>query len=183
MNLVEFAKQFEGRQETAGPNRGPLVDKWKSEVSAGLTHLPIPWCACFGFAMIHELTGLDKKGIAEALGFDAATWYPESTRSWLAQARQAKRAAAQPKFGDLFLLMKPDGKGGYLANEPHHLGIFAASALPAPGQPFSTVEGNTVPGGVSGPASREGDGVYARFRHNVAGAFTWISLPSPLTRK
>ena len=183
MNLVEFAKQFEGKQETTGPNRGPLVDQWKSEVSAGLTKLPIPWCACFGFAMIHELTGLGKKDIAEVLGFDPATWYPESTRSWLAQARQAKRAVAQPKFGDLFLLMKSDEKGGYLKNEPHHLGIFAANALPAPGQPFATVEGNTVAGGVSGPASREGNGVYARVRHNVGGAFTWISLPASLTNK
>ena len=183
MNLVEFSKQFEGKQETTGPNRGPLVDQWKSEVSAGLTKLPIPWCACFGFAMIHELTGLSKKGIAEVLGFDPATWYPESTRSWLEQARQAKRAVAKPKFGDLFLLMKSDEKGGYLKNEPHHLGIFAANALPAPGQPFATVEGNTVDGDVSGPASREGNGVYARVRHNVGGAFTWISLPASLTNK
>lgn len=159
------------------------MDKWKSEVSEGLTKLPIPWCACFGFAMIREMTGLDKADIAKVLGFDAATWYPESTRSWLAQARQAKRAAAQPKFGDLFLLMKPDGKGGYLKNEPHHLGIFAAEALPAPGLQFATVEGNTVAGSASGPASREGDGVYARFRHNIEGAFTWISMPSILAQK
>ena len=68
MFITEYAKKFIGRQETAGPNRGPLVDKWKAAISTFLAPKPIPWCACFGYAMLAEVSGLTKKAIAKELG-------------------------------------------------------------------------------------------------------------------
>ena len=182
MNIIEYAKQFVGKQETAGPNRGPLVDKWKGEVGAGLQTTPIPWCACFGFAMLLELNKLNKVSLATLLGFTHGTWFPESTQSWLDQAKAAGLITQHPRFGDAFLLLKPDLVKGGFTQTPHHFGFFAGPALPGTGELFDTVEGNTVPGIIGGAVSREGDGVYARSRHNTPGAFAFISLPNSVTK-
>jgi hypothetical protein len=183
MFITEYAKQFIGRQETAGANRGTLVDKWKDEVSKGLASQPIPWCACFGFAMLSEISGLGKSAIAEKLGFAAEAWYPEGTHSWLDQAKRAGRITNNPVRGDFFLLLKPDGQGGFVAGQPHHLGILDQDGCPAIGSPMATVEGNTVPGHLDGTLSREGDGVYARTRTVRRGEFVFISIPEALKQQ
>ena len=183
MDIVDHANQYTGRQETNGSNRGQLVDKWKGVVSKSLADKAIPWCACFGFAMLVEITGLTKKALATQLGFEADEWYPESTLSWLQQATAAGCITHDPKRGDFFLLLKPDGRGGFLAGQPHHLGILAQDGCPAVGSSMDTVEGNTVPGHIEGFASREGDGVYARTRTVRRGELVFISIPESLKRR
>jgi hypothetical protein len=183
MFITEYAKKFIGRQETAGPNRGPLVDKWKAAISTFLAPKPIPWCACFGYAMLAEVSGLTKKAIAKELGFVADTWYPESTHSWLDQAVLAGRTTSRPVRGDFFLLLKPNGQGGFVAGQPHHLGILDQDGCPAVGSQMLTVEGNTIPGHLDGTLSREGDGVYARTRTVQRGEFVFISIPGSLKQQ
>lgn len=184
MNILDFARQFVGKQETEGPNRGPLVDKWKAAVNVGLEKTSVPWCACFGFAMLREFNGLDKKGLQKALGFGVKeTWFPESTQSWFNQARDSARLTVSPRRGDIFLLLKQDAKGLYLPGQPHHFGFVDVDALPSVHALFATLEGNTVSGSVGGKASREGDGVYARTRHNTPGAFAFIALPDALKNR
>jgi len=179
MNIIEFAKQFVGLQETAGSNRGPLVDKWKATVSRGLTELAIPWCGCFVYAMIAERTVMTKKQIASALGFDASTWYPESTDSWLAQGRAAGLLAKTPQKGDVFLLMRLL-KTGYSTSDARHIGFFESGPL-ALGKPVKTVGGNPVSGTGDDAASREGTSVAARSRIYRPGAFLFLHLPSSLS--
>lgn len=180
MDLIEYGAQFVGVQETTGSNRGPLVDKWKAEVSLGLHDLPIAWCACYVFAMLCEFNKLDKRGLAKALGFDAASWYPESTRSWHQQASRANRRTSTPKRGDVFLWLVGDGKGGFVADHPHHTGFYADHRALASSNPFATLEGNTSPGAGTGPASREGTGTFARARHWSPGEFEFIDIPQTL---
>lgn len=180
MNIVDVARKYVGKQETMGSNRGALVDQWKKAVSAGLESQPIPWCGCFVFAMLTETSGLDKKGLAKALGFDTATWYPESTRSWLEQARAAERITSTPVEGDLFLMLKRGPDGAYLKDFSHHVGFLAQDGCPAVGEKMQTIEGNTVPGHVEGFASREGDGVYERSRTVQRGEFVFVSIPEEL---
>lgn len=180
MDLIEYGSQFIGVQETAGANRGPLVDKWKSEVSKGLLELPIAWCACYTFAMLCEFNDLNKKGLAEALGFDAPSWYPESTRSWLQQGTRARRITSTPKRGDVFLWLMSDGHGGFVADHPHHAGFYADRAALAAVNPFATLEGNTSPGLTTGAASREGVGTFARARRWSPGEFVFLGIPQRL---
>ena len=179
LDVVALSRKYLGIQETAGSNRGPLVDKWKAAVGRGLTELAIPWCGCFVYAMIAERTGMTKKQIASALGFDAATWYPESTDSWLAQGRAAGLLTKTPQKGDVFLLMRLL-KTGYSTNDARHIGFFEAGPVLL-GQPFRTVEGNTVPGSGDGSTSREGTSVAARSRIYRPGAFQFLHLPACLS--
>jgi hypothetical protein len=183
MTLIEYAKQFLGLQETAGANRGPLVDKWKAMVSKALGLLPTPWCSCFVFAMLCEFNKLTKKDLAAKLGFDADTWFPESTHSWLDQAVKAGRITYSPTRGDVFLLLKPDGHGGFIPGQPHHAGLLDFPGCPAVGDSMDTVEGNTVPGHLDGALAREGNGAYARFRKVQRGEFVFISIPDDLKQR
>lgn len=177
MRLIQHAMQYVGIQETTGPNRGPLVDKWKGMVSKGLATTPIPWCGCFVFAMLCEVNNMDRKSLTAALGYAAKGWFPEGTDSWLQQATAAKTITQEPSVGDLFLLMRPLKKG-YSKNDAYHIGIVAGPVTK--GQPFATVEGNTVPGKVEGAASREGNAVAARTRRALSGAVVFIKIPEAL---
>lgn len=180
MDIIDFGRQYCGKQEVTGPNRGPLVDRWKGEVALGLVATSIPWCACFCFAMLRERNNLTKRQLAAALGFQSDAWYPESTLSWLQQAKVAARLTTTPRRGDVLLLHKTDARGNYVPDQVHHAGFVAAATLPAPGALFDTLEGNTVAGVVGGQVSREGDGVYLRQRHNTPGAWSFISIPDAL---
>lgn len=177
MRLLEIAKSYQGNQETAGANRGPLVDKWKGMVSKGLTAAPIPWCGCFVFAMLCETNGMDRKKLAAALGYDFKTWFPEGTDSWLQQARATKTLTLEPSVGDLFLLMRPLKKV-YSTTDAYHIGIVAGPVTK--GSPFMTIEGNTVPGTVEGALSREGTSVAVRTRNAKPGAVVFIKIPEAL---
>lgn len=177
-DIIDTAKLHLGLQETAGPNRGPLLDTWKATVAEGLRSMPIPWCGVFLFAMIHERTGMDRKQIASALGF-GKDWWPESADSWLAQAAKAGRLTVKPRRGDVFCLMRL-GKAGYSTADAVHVGFYEGGAL-VTGKAFSTVEGNTVGGSADGAASREGTSVATRSRIYKPGAFKFISLPECLS--
>lgn len=180
MDIIEYGRQFIGLQETTGSNRGPLVDKWKKEVSAPLETKPIPWCGVFVFAMILESTGLSRKQIATAMGFDVANWYPESADSWLEQGKKAGRITKTPKRGDVFLLMAKNLNGEYSKVDAHHVGLCAEDVGLYEGRAFATLEGNTVPGSGNGHVSREGTSVAARSRVYHQGAFVFISIPQVL---
>lgn len=180
MDIIDYGRQYIGFQETAGSNRGPLVDKWKREVSAPLETKPIPWCGVFAFAMLMESTGMTRKQLATALGFDVAKWYPESADSWLAQGKAAGRITVTPKRGDIFLLMAKNLNGEYSDTDAHHVGFCAEDVGLYEGRAFATLEGNTVPGNGNGHASREGTSVAARSRIFHTGTFVFLSIPAAL---
>ena len=178
-DVIDIAKKYIGIQETDGPNRGPLVDKWKGAVSKGLAKSAIPWCGCFVFAMLAETAKLDRRGLTRVLGFSATNWWPESTDSWLAQAKAPpSRLTKKPERGDLFLLMRKLPSGGYSKSDAIHIGFYEAGAIVA-GSPFQTVEGNTIAVG-TGAAAREGNSVAARTRIYEPNGVLFISLPQSL---
>lgn len=176
-NVIDFAKQFIGRQETAGPNRGPLVDRWKGAVASALSQMAIPWCGCFVFAMLAEFNSIDRKELTRRMGYRSKTWWPESTDSWLAEARANATITTESTVGDLFVLMKPV-KGGYSKDDAYHIGFVAGKVTP--GKPFNTIEGNTVPGTVEGALSREGNSVALRSRVAKPDAVVFMTVPMSL---
>lgn len=182
MTFIDYMKQFVGKQETAGSNRGPLVDAWKSAVSKGLTAAPIPWCACFVFAMIAEFGKLDRKGVANLFGFDRVRWYPESCDSWWAQARSAGLIVQTPLPGDIVLFARKVA-GKYSLTDAFHIGFYVGGDL-VEGAPFSTLEGNTVPGTEAGARSAEGTDVALRTRvyHRGGCVFVRNVLLNPVKR-
>lgn len=177
MNIIEFAKQFIGLQETTGSNRGPLVDKWKGAVAKGLSTSAIPWCGCFVFAMLAEFNSLERKDLAKKLGYILKDWWPESTDSWLEQARKNATITDAPTPGDLFVLMRP-GKTAFSKTDAYHIGFVAGPVKK--GAAFATLEGNTVPGTVEGAASREGNSVALRSRVAKEGAVVFFTVPQSL---
>ena len=177
MNIIEFAKSFLGVQETTGPNRGPLVDKWKGTVAKLLSASPIPWCGCFVFAMLAEFNNLDRKELAKRMGYNGKDWWPESTDSWLAQARGNATITDAPTPGDLFVLMRP-GKTSFSKTDAYHIGFVAGPVVK--GAVFQTLEGNTVPGTVEGKASREGNSVALRSRVAKEGSVVFFTVPQSL---
>lgn len=177
MNIIEFAKQFVGLQETTGSNRGPLVDKWKGAVAKGLATSAIPWCGCFVFAMLAEFNNLDRKELAKRMGYNGKDWWPESTDSWLAQARGNATITDAPTPGDLFVLMRP-GKTSFSKTDAYHIGFVAGPVVK--GAVFQTIEGNTVPGTVEGKASREGNSVALRSRVAKEGSVVFFTVPQSL---
>lgn len=202
--LIERAVLYLGKQETLGSNDGPNIRRWKSEMGAGVASAgPIPWCGIFVFNMLLERNGIDRRHLVAALGFRPGSFYPESCNSWADETQALALRGRPPASGgpipalapvvavddprpnDLFLLAVPAFGGGYLANRFHHVGIITSkiyTSVDVEGQTmFSTVEGNTVPGGVEGPASREGDGVYRRTRTVAPGKLLFLRLPAALT--
>lgn len=191
MTLLEHCSPFLGqRLEVLGPNRGPWIDVFKRAVSPYLVKSApgIPWCGCFVFWGLTKISGLNRRELSKALGFQEP-WYPESTDSWLHCARNQKRTdgahlVQTPLEGDLFLWLKrkEDGKGGvvYDINDATHIG-FVHKAPTALGARFPTLEGNTCPEtGGDARSSREGDGVYLRSRPWSKGGMLFIRLPDHL---
>jgi hypothetical protein len=200
--LIERAALYLGKQEILGSNDGPNIRRWKSEMGAGVASAgPIPWCGIFVFNMLMERNGIDRRHLVAALGFRPGSFYPESCDSWLEETKAlAQRGmppvpgqpipalapvtlVTEPRACDLLLLAVPVLGGGYQPNKVHHIGFCTSSILtdPGAGSVLSTIEGNTVPGGVEGPASREGDGVYRRTRTVAPGKLLFLRLPAALT--
>jgi hypothetical protein len=190
MKLLDHCKSFLGRKlETLGPNRGPWIDTFKRFVSPYLvTSAPgIPWCGCFAFWGLGQVSGMQRKQLSAALGFPEP-WYPESADSWLHCARKQTRAdgahlVQTPLENDLFLWLRRkevDGRVVYDVNDAIHIG-FVHKAPTALGARFPTLEGNTCPE-TSGDArsSREGDGAYLRSRPWSRGGMLFIRLPDHL---
>lgn len=177
MSIIDYAKAFCGKQETAGPNLGPMLTKWKADVFGPHNSVgAVSWCGIFAFAMLLEYSKQSRKDLTTKLGFDPKTFYPESADSWLQQGIKAARVTTEPKVGDIFLWMVPQASG-YSKTDAHHVGFVAEAFLPKDGAIFQTLEGNTTAVGTN-LASREGDGVYRKSRTYRPGAFVFLSMPA-----
>ena len=195
--VISRASLYLGKQETLGPNDGPNIRRWKAELGPAISAaVAIPWCGIFVFNMLLERNGLDRRHLVAALGFRPGSFYPESCNSWLEETQALAQRGMPPAPGvpipalspvtlvteprpcDLFLLAAPVPGGGYSRTHVHHVGFVTA---PIDSGAFSTIEGNTVPGTVEGPASREGDGVYRRSRTVEPGKLFFLRLPATLT--
>ena len=103
--FISIAEKYIGvSEQPAGSNRGPLIDRWNTNV-----HVPLGsfWCASFvsGIAMEWE----DKGGEVWPLCFSA------DCDVWLAVAKKNNCLSQQGKPGDLVLLVNGD--------DAYHIGI------------------------------------------------------------
>jgi hypothetical protein len=184
ITIVDFARQFVGKQETEAPNQGPLIRRWRREVlGGGDTGAVIPWCGISAFALYMEFTGLSRPKLIDALGF-SRRFFPESADSWATEGQRAGKITRSPKMGDIFVWMKRTSPTSYSTTDGHHVGIHRRDeAVLHAGVQFPTMEGNTTPGVTSGIKSREGDGFYFRSRVWYPGAFLTISVAESLKVK
>lgn len=169
MRAIEEARKHLGKQETLGPNDGPLL----RIIRDGLLYPGAPacsWCAlyvswCLTQAYMPEAkTAKDRRTVLrKALGF-SSPFYLESCQDWYIQGGLLKAIFPTPQAGDIFLLLNKKGRA-------HHTG-FVSEVLPE-GE-FRTVEGNTNTGG-----SDNGDGVYERARR-VADRAVFFRPPESL---
>lgn len=134
--VLKEAQRYIGvTEQPPGSNRGVEVDYWIRETGLDPKQ-GLPWCAAF----VHQVG-------RQAIG---AAWPVPRTASVKAIATWAAGLHETPLAGDLFLLWN-QGLGRYA-----HVG-FVETVLP--GGRFTTLEGNTNPGG-----SRDGFGVFRRER-------------------
>lgn len=191
--LVDRARLYLGKQESFGPNDGPNIRVWKGRLGPGVAQAAnVFWCSVYIFNMLMERNGLNRKQLIAKLGFRPGMTYPESCDSLLAEcvAVQVKglglprsnediRIVSDPKAGDIGFMMKKLPDGTYSKTDARHIFIVTGAAS---GGLVPTVEGNTTPGMVEGEASRNGDGVYERFRSIVPkGRCIFVRFPSNLT--
>ena len=131
-----------GVQESPrGSNSGPWVDKFLKSVDLGPGY---PWCAAFA-EWCYEEAGCPERTLPDS-GLVADWKRYGKARGWLMKS---------PSRGRLFIIDNGDGTG--------HIG-FITGVLPDGS--FSTIEGNTNPGG-----SREGYGVFRRGREHTRKTF------------
>lgn len=166
MKAIDEAKLYLGKQETLGPNDGPLL----RTIREALLYAGAPacsWCAlftswCIIRAHIPEAHSAKERRAAlrKAIGF-TKPFYLESCQDWYTQGKSLGLVDKKPATGDVFLLLDKTGHA-------HHTG-FVTEVLPE-GE-VRTIEGNTNTGG-----SDNGDGVYERTR-NVAGRMVFFHLP------
>lgn len=191
--LVDRARLYLGKQETDGPNDGPNIRIWKGRLGPGVANAPnVLWCSVFVFNMLMERNGLNRKQLVAALGFTPGATYPESCDSFLSQLRAAHvralnlprsneqvRLVSDPMPGDIGFMMAKNLDGTYSETDARHVYIVTGKPV---GNVVPTVEGNTVPGTVEGNASRNGDGVYDRWRSIIPKPRNkFYRLPSSLT--
>lgn len=144
-----------------GSNRGPAVEAYQQSV--GLQGGGHPWCAAFVAWCIHQAQGRHPALPSSGAG---------AVRNWVKTARSQDLRRVEPRRGDLFYWLDPQGRG--------HIG-WVTRRLPL-GR-FTTIEGNTD----AESGSREGDGVYRRVRSVSAlrrqaewGFISWRSESTPL---
>lgn len=166
MKSIDEARLYLGKQETLGPNDGPLLRTMReSLLYAGSP--ACSWCAlfvswCLTRAYVPETRSAKelRASLREVIGF-SKPFYLESCHDWYTQGKALGLVDKKPQAGDLFLLLNKDKRA-------HHIG-FVTEVLPE-GE-FGTIEGNANTGG-----SNNGDGVYERTR-NVADA-VFFHLPA-----
>lgn len=148
MKSIDTARKYLGKQETAGANRGPLIDQWCADLSVPKG---VYWCGVFVGHTLIEAYGLnDKATLRKALGF-ASPFYVDAANDWYQQSKTLQRVGIDGVTpGDLFVLLAADGRA-------EHIGFVITP--PDEMRKFHTIEGNTNNGG-----SRNGDGVYERDR-------------------
>ena len=166
---TDLAKTYLGVQEVT-PNDGPVL-KTIREALLYPGAPPCSWCALFvAWCLIRAYCPLPgspgpshRFWLKNALAWGGAPTFLESTNSWMDGAQKFGAFTTEPCEGDLFLLLRPDGRS-------HHIGFVTQNLAPL----FHTIEGNTNAGG-----SVNGDGVYERTRAMEEGV-RFISLPSVL---
>lgn len=138
--LTEAARWVGHQEHPRGSNRSWAIDYWLREcrVDVGLA-----WCAAWAWNVGRQALGVAWPLPRAALVQTLVEW-----------ADRKGLLHQQPRFGDLFVLYFPDPLNRYA-----HIGFVDAPA--AAGEQFSTLEGNTDPGG-----GREGYCVSRRTRAN-----------------
>jgi hypothetical protein len=132
--ILEQARSYIGVREASGRNDGPEIERWLNLAGAFKGD---PWCAAFVFGC-----GWD----AGYAVFPRSAWSPDMVAGgWKVSDFPSRQAAPASAFGIFF-----PGKGRVA-----HTGLIESDNLRA----FCTIEGNT-----NGAGSREGDGVYRKFR-------------------
>lgn len=191
--ILQVAAKYVGKQETYGRNDGPNIRAWKALLGPGVSGAKgIPWCAIFLAAVLMLRNNMTRRQLVAKLGFRPGKTFLESCDSWVGEilaydenCRLKGRpddcyVVTDPRPGDIGFIMERDADGGYSATKAHH--VFIVSAAP-PGYLLETIEGNTVPGGAEGKLSREGDGVYERYRgtENIDERYLFARFSSSLT--
>ena len=137
--VLTEAKRYIGHQENPrGSNRSILIDAWLTECGVGLGS---PWCAAWTWSIGRQALGAAWPVPRGALVQIVVDW-----------AEPRGILHEQPRFGDLFVLFFPNPLNRYA-----HIGFVEAPT--ADGRSFTTIEGNTDPGG-----GREGYCVSKRLR-------------------
>lgn len=192
-SILRVAAKYVGKQETDGRNDGPQIRAWKALLGPGVAGAKgIPWCAIFVAAVLMLRNGMTRRQLVAKLGFRPGKTFLESCDSWVSEilahdenCRLKGRpddcyVVTSPRAGDIGFIMERDASGRYSKTKAHH--VFIVAAAPA-GWLLETIEGNTVPGGAEGKLSREGDGVYERYRgvENMGEMYLFARFPSSLT--
>ena len=166
MKAIEEARKYLGKQETMGPNDGPLLRTIRDSIlysgapACSWCALFVSWCIARAYLPEAHSAKERRAALRDTIGF-TKPFYLESCQDWYTQGKALKCVDAKPAAGDLFLLLDKSRKA-------HHIG-FVTEVLPE-GE-FRTVEGNTNEGG-----SDNGDGVYERVR-NAADSVAFFHLP------
>jgi hypothetical protein len=134
--LAEAERWMGHSEQPRGSNRSWAIDYWLKEmrVDVGLA-----WCAAWAWNVGRQALGTAWPVPRAALVQTIVDW-----------ANQRSLLRDEPRFGDLFVLYFPDPLNRYA-----HIGFVAE----ATGNQFTTLEGNTDPGG-----GREGYCVSRRTR-------------------
>lgn len=153
-SVLDAAKREIGDREATGNNDGPQVEVFLASCGLGEGS---PWCAAFVNWCLGQGLGITER--KECWDTENPAYCP-SIHTW---ARLSGILHTSPQRGDVFLYIE-DGWA-------LHTGL--VTGYDAATQRFTTIEGNTNPGG-----SSEGDGVYARSRpSNGCYVFVrWIDL-------
>lgn len=137
INLKEsYTSQIGVKETPKGSNWGPEIKMYLSSVNV---YSPAPWCAAF------VKWNFNQAGITSNI----TAWSPTAQNSNNLVYYKAK-FYKQPRAGDVFTLYFPSLK------RIAHTGFFD---LPINNKVYRSVEGNTNQAG-----SREGDGVYYKYR-------------------
>ena len=166
-NIVDVANEYLSvREVPRNSNLGPQVEEFQRSV--GEHAVGGAWCSCFVYYICLQVANsmkLDTKVKKTARAM--AHWYyaPDSDLEWL-----DVKDASKVRPGMMFVQIANenrllDARRRDIEKASGHIG-FVTSTVDEAGW-FSSVEGNTNPGG-----SREGGGVYARRRHiseNIVG--------------
>ena len=165
MQSLDVAAKYLGKQETTGNNCGPLIDTWCKKLNCPTG---IFWCGIFVSNVLMEAYNLaDKSSLRKSLGYESP-FYADAADDWYKQAGKIGKCQNDPQAGDLFVILDQNGKA-------EHIGFCASSIVSVDGTfGVHTIEGNTNSGG-----SRNGDGVYRRFRP-VSKSIRFITLPGDL---
>ena len=186
IDLASYAELFIGKKENLGRNDGPEIREWKRLLGPGVEQAKgIAWCAIYVFGTLMQRNGLTDRGeLLDALGWPRKKPAYLESCDWILQAAMSNgvpglQLVDAPDRNDLGLLMARRANGSYSKTDARHVYI-CRGPIDQADDLVPTVEGNTMPGLVEGAQSREGQGVYARFRSVEPGRQVFVRLPNPL---